>query len=335
MTDWNLYEQRLGVFGDMTRSRILKSAEENLLAHKNVHPACKEFFKGKKRVNLLVRSTADGYTYIFNVLPGQKVSLHIGDIVSYKNTWFIVTEKYFDDDHVERGQMEQCNHVFRFQNGTPKIIEVRGIVENPYSRSNISGKVVEEPFNQVKFIMPKNADTEKIYLGKRFIVEVGYNQNGDLQPFVYRVVMLGSATDQYDDGGLLTLSLEYAPAEDDDNIDEMIANYIAPEEASSDTPSARRAEIHGSDRIKVGMGWYTYEAHFYNSSGDEYTGVTLVWSFDTSAFPDRAVETDIQDGNLSIRAIGGLDCVGKTIRITCRGVQDLVGTLDVKVVAPY
>ena len=335
MVDWNAYEYRLGIMGEIARDRIVDAASANLSSHRTVHPACKEFRKGARRVNLLIRSTADGYTYIFIVLPGQKVSLNIGDIVSYQDRRFIITERYFDNDFVERGQMEQCNHLFRFQNGTPDIIEIYGIVENPYSRSNVSGRVVEEPFNQMKFILPKNQDTEKIYIGKRFMVEVGYNQNGERQPVVYRVVMLGSATDQYDDGGIMTVSLEYSPAEEDDSIEEMIANFIPQDESEAMQNPYERTEIIGNGKIKVGMGWNTYEARFYREDWTLDTDTIPVWSVDASALPDGALESCEQDGVLTLRVSGGLPCVGKMIHVSCTGMSGLCANYDVKVVAPY
>lgn len=332
--NWDIYERRLGVAGETTRERLLSSAARNLLAHEKVHPSCKEFKKGKKKISLLTRTTANGYEHIFIVLPEQRVSLNIGDIVSYGNDWFLVTEHYFDDVHVERGLMRQCNHVFRFQNGTPDIIEVHGIVVNPYSRSSISGKIVEEPFNKLTFILPKNSDTEKIYLGKRFIVEVGYNHKGERQPFVYKAVMVGSETDHYDDGGLLTVNLEYTPVEEDDNPDEMIANFI-PKATDEPVRDSAYYRIEGADTIRVGIETRVYSAVFVSASGDESDALNGDWSVDASELSGLPCSHAVQDGKISITVGGGLAAVGKHITVLYHAQNGSEYKLRVKVVGLY
>jgi hypothetical protein len=162
--------------------------------------------------------------------------------------------------------------------------------------------------------MPYNDDTIRIHLDKRFIIDAGYDREGNLAPQVYKILSKKVQTTDPGSGKLLFFIAEadeYDPAID--NIHEMVANYIPP---LPDIPQGQPyCEIVGTGTVMVGRS-RVLEAVFYDEDGNTETGVTPAWTVtpaDGVSFSESGVQLTL---NASKKAEAGNKI---TVTVTATG----------------
>ena len=109
----NPYRERLTINGTSHRERMVYAAQDFANRHAPESIAYKEIKIDGKQENALIISTNAVNEKIIRMLPGH--SFLVGQIVEWRDSYWLITEKDNDDDVTTRGRIEQCNAGDRFR----------------------------------------------------------------------------------------------------------------------------------------------------------------------------------------------------------------------------
>lgn len=324
MSSWDIYETRLGIAGKHGRDRAIQREQEAILRKYMNSPALKDVEIDGVPQKLFVHSTEVPSEKTFNTLPGEIVD--IGDIILWNEMHWLVTKVDFDDEVTRGGRIVQCNRQVRWQNQrTGEIIERWCLVTKPYTSNIEEGMAIATSNREFKIQIPYDEETIQIDLDRRFLLEV---ING--QPKAYKVTSVDAQTNRYQDidGGFLIWNLsqgEYNPATD--NVELMIANYFEPKITPNPKEPLLPCMINGRDTIRGGMS-RTYEAVFYDESGEITSETVAVWN--VSADSD-AVIWNADGSTLTLTLSDSGIPVGSIITITLTGADGAYATVEMQV----
>jgi len=224
------------------------------------------------------------------VFPGDEI--FAGDYVDCFGERWLVIESYTDEHGIQFSKAWLCNHLFKFQNRSGKVIERRGVIDDgSYSASSDKRLPLEEGF--FRAYLPLDEDTEKIFIDQRFAIGTAYNAKQEL---ILSTVKVGWIDKQSGNSGagshLLRLRLETdiynAQA---DNFEKMICNYVpekepdaeneATESEDNTAPALCRIDIDGRDSLRLGTS-RTYVARVLDGDGETVEmSCTFVWGHST------------------------------------------------------
>ncbi len=234
---------------------------------------------------IVAKTTNSPNKYNIIAMPGD--SLAVGDILEFYGEHWIVIDIRSVDVVSLIGVAMQCNHLFRWQNWSPEIIERWGVLDSGvYSTTLSEEEKLTLTHKQYKIYLPFDEDTAKLYLDKRIITEIAYDSSGERIPVVYKITGRDSISESYGKGGhLLVLNAESSSDYNKlaDNLDLMIADYIAPGDVpappSPPPSSLLPCSISGRETLKAGLGARKYVVTFYEADGvTEDTEVSSVWT---------------------------------------------------------
>lgn len=242
-----------------------------------------------------------------------------------------------------KGLVRECNHLFRFQNGTPEILEYWGFIENPYSTTLSKGNVLTYPTNKMNFTLPYNDDTKKIHKNKRFITEIGYDQDGKEIPVVYEITSNESITTSFGGGKFLKLMAEFSMYKSSDNMIELVADYIKPNSPSLSLKPPNLAfgscKIDGSLQLKSGGSPRTYTATFYDADGiTPSVFTTAVWTLDATVEHIGLIHLTRQDDTtVTLQCDRNDEIIGSSFKLILRDIEGVYNAteLEIKVVSPF
>ena len=239
-------------------------------------------------------------------LSGQE--LYAGDYIECFNEKWLVVETFTDENGVLYGKAWLCNFVFKFQNGTQRVVLKDGIIDDgSYAGKNEQRIPLEEGFYRA--YLPIDADTVKIFIDKRFAIGTAHTSKMKEILSVVRVVWLDKQTYNLGAGShLLRMRLkDDVFNEQEDSVGNMICNYIKdnaqgslfePDTSETGDVPDRRWEIEGRDSIRIGTS-RSYFARLYDDVGDDGDGAMeieaageFVWTY-----PNISGVKYTQDGN--------------------------------------
>lgn len=309
MSNWELYAERLNIFGVEARDRVIARNQSMILRKQMSMPARKEVeIDGTQRV-LFIHSTDIPSEKTFNTLPDEIVN--IGDVMIWENMHWLVTQVDFDDEITRRGRIVQCNRQIRWQNRkTGEIISRWCLAEKPYSTNVTDALTIGTSNREYKIQLSCDEETMQVDLDRRFLLEII-----DGTPKAYKLVSVDTLTNRYEDiaGGFLIWNMEqteYNPLED--NAELMIANYFSPNEVREKEKEKLSCFIEGRNTIREGFS-RTYTASFYDIDGvDMDETVEAVWSVQA---PTNAV-TLVQNGHKAVLTFNGGMQPGERIQLS-------------------
>lgn len=250
-----LYYDYLTRYGETARDRAISRTKQDFERFVVDDPAyqanCKR--NGKPQRFLITRSDML-YRCDITAFPGEE--LYPGDMIECFGEHWICYQTRVSSDIQVSGIIWLCNHLFRWQNGTPNIVEKWGVLDSGiYSTTKTGGYEINTPDVQYKIYLPLDEDTERFYVDKRLATNVRFDANGKPVLEVYKVTRVDPTSQAYGHGAHLMLlhcrSDDYIA--EYDNVENMICNYIPPE--SSDPPpvtGGKAAAITGRGEIRVG-----------------------------------------------------------------------------------
>lgn len=162
--------------------------------------------------------------------------IYLGQIVSWANTYWLITELDFDQQICCIGEMEQCNTILRWQDEERNICSAYAVAEDAtkYGEGIQDTVFMQTPYFVLKLKVPINQDTSKIVRDKRFLLGK-FGSAGELTSYV--VTRVNRITGTYDlenqnlEHGYIEVTLSEDQLRPDvDNIDLGIADYIVPED---------------------------------------------------------------------------------------------------------
>lgn len=208
-------------------------------------------------------------TYNVVCLPGDQ--LYAGDhIEAFGQNWIVMVANADDTTH-KTGIMQQCNHLFRFQNGTNDIIERYGFIDvSGYSAAINNNPQLHMSTEQMCIYLSYDEYTKKIFVDKRLSIGKIYDLNGNEILNVVRVTGVNQTARSFnDEDHLLVLKTEQDLfAQDRDRVDEEICDYVSEDVNPPVVTPTGSCKINGRNTLRVGKK-YTYTASFYDSDGNE------------------------------------------------------------------
>lgn len=257
-------------------------------------------------------------------------NFELGDVIYWKNTYWLIIEKDVTGEITYKGRIKQCNTRIRWQNPyTKEIISRWCIATKPYYSNMNTGTTLTTSSREYKIQIPYDEETILVNIDRRFILEFIDNE-----PKAYVLTSTDTLTNHYEgiNGGFLIWNVEQTQYnKDTDNLELMVCDYEEPNESVVDTNSAH-CIILGSDTIRSGGSKRKYIAKFINSNGEEVEGVTPIWNI--SQRDGLVIE---EDNNDILLCIVDNSLIGNDIKISLTESSGIYGAFykDVRVVSLY
>lgn len=267
---------------------------------------------GVRQGIILLPNTKAEYKSTIIAFPNDK--LNVGDVLYVDGLYWIIVTTNVTNPIQTIGTGWLCNHLFRFQNYSSKILEYWGVVDDgSYALPQSGDEQIRYPNNRVNFYLPYNDDTKYLYIDKRIATDIVYDKNGNEILEVYVIEGKKQSLSTYGSGGHL-LVLEAVSGQynnEKDNLKEGICDYICKTESSTnkDKPiTLLTCKINGRNTIRAG-GTGTYSVSF----GSEH--ITPVWSLKNEN-PNVALTIDHLTATLKVADVD--EVVGEIITLCCR-----------------
>lgn len=305
MADYSLYNARINQYGHTKRDRVINKEKEYLYRKLSDHPSSKVVSINDEERLLVIISTDNAN--IKKIISIPEESFNSGDVVEYKSGKWIITESDIDDEIQTKGKMTLCPNTLQFQSKDGTILSYPYYVESSLPSLD-QNKVLSTSDTTRKIVLPLDKETKQFHLDKRFLGQVF---NGI--PQCWMITELDAESKK----GLLIVTLEKDEYHSDkDNLELGIADYFEPV-SPPPQPTIGNCEITylGLPEVKIGGSKKTFNAHFYDSNGNELYDVTAIW--DVVMLPEFEQYFDIQsNGNLlSIKAANNLAIMDSNIKI--------------------
>lgn len=268
----------------------------------------------------VVTPTNTRYKYNIEAFPDEQ--LYAGDVIEcFGETWIVIETSVANPIQIT-GTMWLCNHKFRFQNHSSKIIERWGVLDSGvFSTTKKGNEELQYKDVQYKIFLPLDEDTSKMYIDKRLATStITYNEFGDPILDVYSITRVDPISRNYGKGShLLVLNVRNAANynKETDNLEEYICDYIAPtgdesentsgSEVETTIPEMKKYKIEGRAKIPIGG------TRIYKAITDDDT--VCEWNIQS----DIEIESEINGNELKITVPDNDDLVGKTIIICTVG----------------
>lgn len=310
MLDWSHYTARLSVSGTSDRERIIQRAKDNFAVKVLNNPGYQpNATRNGVSQRFLVDRTEVAYKIKVIAFPDE--ALYVGDILEIMGEHFIVIEtRVINEVHIT-GTAWLCNHLFRFQNGTPEIIERWGVLDSGVYSTTLKGNnLVQSLHKQFKVYLPYDKDTAKLYIDKRIAGGVTHNALGEEILTCYVYTGEDPISRSYGKNGHLLImnveSVEYDASRD--NTEECICDYIAP---SSPKAEGVLCDISGRDTLRTGIK-RIYLAQFFDDNGFIDEAVTPIWNVVGAV---DGIQYSVIDGALTISVDANDSLIGTKITI--------------------
>lgn len=342
--DWTLYNTSLTVKGDTRRDRAIFETKRSIKKRSVRSPAYKTVLIDGEEQDVVITSSTEKYHKKINALPDE--SIHMGSIVEWNNSHFLITDTDVEDEIYQSGDMYRCNVYLKWQNEKGEIVGRYGYSEDisQFASGEVESKVmigIEQVF-VIKF--PCDSETIKLRRDRRFLMDIVTDE-----PNAYiltgRNVISGNWTagdvsgKEFDGTDkVLTLTFTQTQLSEKDNCELMIADYFDPSTLGEQTVTQGSCSISykGQPEVKVGGSYKTFTAQFFDSNGNEILD-TPVWTLTTikPEYDDKF--KTVADGNkIKIKADNVLDMIGDQILLTASTSDGSIsGQIYVKVVSLY
>ena len=327
---WELYETKLNAYGETTRERQLEQAREDFYREAVKNPSYHKALRNGVEEDFLIQRTDKTERFKITAFPGN--DLNIGDYIEVWGEIFLVYQTRVQDTLNKTGILWLCNHLFRWQNFTPEIVERWGILDSGVYSTTIRGEDdVKYKNKQFKMILPLDDDTKKLYVDKRIAVDKMYDRNGNEILNVYQITGYDSTSENFGEGShILYLNLRSDEYDDDaDNLEEVICNYIAPKEETPVADTDLICSIDGASVIRLGTS-RKLKPVFLDADGEKIDGVTPVWSNDE--IPE-GITLETSDEKLVVRIADDTRLLGETIKVYLTGDGYMTATHEMTVTA--
>lgn len=284
-SNWELYDYYLANRGMANKHQSIRSAVSSFKELTSSNPGYQTDAKRNGEIQPML-ITRDKNTCKVTINPNDE--LFIGDLVEAYNEHWLVVDMYTDEYGLSTGSMWLCNHIFKFQNHSSKIIECYGVIDDG-SYSSLALKQLTTADADYNFYLPLNEDTDKIYIDKRFAIAKMYNTDGNEIMQVMKITWVDKINNNYGVGSHLLKMRATADVytKDIDNLEFMVCNYIEPDETKEqpdvdpgeDIPPVNDVimEIGGRDTVRIGT-TRTYEISVSDNEGNQLEGVDIIWN---------------------------------------------------------
>lgn len=231
---------------------------------------------------------------------------NLGDLLNFKDQYWLVTMKNNFYDMNFEGECVQCNNILRFQlPNEDNIYEYYCVAERPYAVNTTTGLIVQTSAKEYRLRLQLDDITKKLYLGQRFILGSGYREDGAIKPDIYKI----ASRDQISNAiifeeGFLVLNLEEDEAQMDvDNLEYLIANYRKTDDILPIIPSG--CQIRSLDnqyQIKLGaFSTKLFEGEVFDDKGKkiyDLENILFDWDLVLNELQEKHIKYDNSEKNI-------------------------------------
>ncbi len=313
---FDTYKKRMQVHGDTPRESWISLGKRNLLELAPHSPAYKCVDIDGVEEHLLIISRDEPNEKTIRMMPGR--SFRVGQIVTWKTTHWLITQKDEDDEISMRGKIEQCNRQLKWQNNeTGEIITRWCTAEKPYYSNLFSDSTLTLSTREFKIQLPYDSETSKIGLDKRFMLD-----EIDGEPKTYRVTSVDAITERFDrDGessGFLVLNVKqdlYNPKTDNKELG--ICNYFdASDSITEQSTGVNRCSIVYTGKPSIRYGGSAKRLQFLRDGVLLSDSTSLSWSTDLGAESNK-FEITTESSEFRIRALDFSELEGLIFTVAC------------------
>lgn len=274
----------------------------------------------------LVTTTEYGFQAQVRALPGDE--LYVGDVIGFRDEFWIVTDVTPVNPFYRMGIMKLCNYTLRFQNFSPTIYERYISIDGGAYATYVKGDTrIQYGNEKARLYIPYDDATKKLYIDKR--ISIGtlwdkYNheilQCNKIIGIDYRTVSPGKGAH------LMLLHVEQdAYSYERDNFEQDICDYIGEStDVIVEGEDKKTCVISGTPKIRTGFS-RTLTANFYTN--DELTdGVEPVWTVGT--LPNGITYTT-GSNSIMFRSVDDPSLIGETIEVSVTDANGEYGSYTV------
>lgn len=181
-------------------------------------------------------------------MPGE--DFPNGGLVSWMDSFWLITEKDVSNELYTRGTMQQCNYLLRWVSEDKRILERWCIIDDgtKYLTGEATGGsyIITHGDTRISMTIAKDPETIKFGRENRFIID----DYGSPDPLAYKLSKPFKLGGSFDDRGILFFVLQECSKEDTDNLELHIANYYRyfPREGS-DVPAVPGVTDDGGKKV--------------------------------------------------------------------------------------
>lgn len=288
------YNKLKGAIGSTQRERTLNTIK-NEFANVNESLSNKQVTINGEPFDLTILSST---TKNKKNICSHVHMLHVGDLIEYNLTKWLVLSADVDNEVYSSGTMQQCNYVLRWLNANSDIIESDCIVLNAsqYNSGEFTNKTVTISNNQLMIYLPLNEESVKIKNGMRFFID-----NDTVNPKVYRVTRVDTVSMTFDGVGCVSLIVtETQFNADTDNVDEFVCGH-------------RQQEDVGSDEIEI---TYYGETQVVCGGVAKYFTSNIPVAFSITPISSDIVLETISDTKCKVSCKNNTNLIGNTYKLT-------------------
>lgn len=324
---WEIYDLLTNSDGTTPNERKSNKSKRKMLRYAPTNGTCFEVEINDDPRSVLINSTNTMNKKAICSMPDEQFFL--GDLIVWKNTYWLITEIEVSDFTYFRGFMERCTDKLRWINEKGEEVERWCVADNMASNSEgiTINKIINLPRMVLNAKVTLDDETRKIRRGKRFLMDIDEDN-----PNAYITTNRDIITDIYDEDvshGVCNFVLSQEQRnEDNDSKEKMIADYndFVPSEGETE---GNQCSIEYSDRaeIRAGGTFKEFTAKFTNPTE------TPTWTVTTLPEHERYY-TIVEDGNtIKIKVQNNVDVVGTQIKLELAGSGGSSCEMYVKVVS--
>lgn len=330
MTNWAMYENRMGLYGEDQRETNISRSKRMILKKMLTNPMCKRVEIDDEPRKLMILATALTTKKKIYTLPDENLSL--GSIVLWNDSHWIVTEVDKDNDITTQGAIEMCNRQLTWQNVKTGEIHSRwATVQKPYYSNIDENDVISTSSREFKVQMPYDEESSLIDVDKRFMLEIIAGE-----PKTYRCTSVDSTTERYDhEGGLrgfLVINLTQDQYNKDvDNAELGICDYVQPKTPDPPpVPSIAHISFIGEPILKVGGNAKSFSIQY-----DTEDTVELTWDVYVADHLKNLITITQTTDSVSLQAANNNLLIGSEIKLSLMNGDQEVDSIMVKVVSLF
>lgn len=319
MDSFDIFRSRMRNKGKSLRDAKIKSSRQNLENVFMDDPSYRSHVEiiGKPSISARI----DNYRKEGFLQPKMDIQATMnnefdqGDLLRFDEQYWLCTMKHSQHDIHFIGEVIQCNNILRFQlPNSYDIHEYYVVAERPYTKNLTTGMIVRISDKEYRVRMQLTDVTRKLHLKQRFMMGMGYDEQGREKPDVYTIDSRDGISNavMMEEGFLILNLVEDQYKEENDNKELMIADYREPPQFPVITPNKCIIRNDADELfVKLGEnGWKEFNCDIYDENSqilDDISNIDFRWN---------VTATDVQKSVLDIYEYE------ENFKIKCNGTKD-------------